>query len=227
MSVRNPAQSPALGTGITLPIFINKQNKFFYGFVMFFSAAVMYMASNRLHIFPPQLLPMTRIDEAVPLVPWTLWIYLSEYFFFAIVYAITRDYTNLNKYWYSFLALQTVSVAIFWIWPTTFPRELYPIPVDIDQITYYAFQSLRATDTAANCCPSLHVSSVFLSCFIFLDEQKRKFPFFIIWGSLIALSTLTTKQHYLVDVVVGTAMAIVFYWVFHRWIQYRPVSSKR
>jgi membrane-associated phospholipid phosphatase len=225
MSVRNPAQPGALGAGFSLPIFINKQNKFFFGFIMFFSAAVMYTASNRLHIFPPQLLPMTRIDEAVPLVPWTLWIYLSEYFFFAIIYAITRDYTNLNKYWYSFLALQTVSVTIFWLWPTTFPRDLYPIPADIDQITYYAFQSLRATDTAANCCPSLHVSSVYLSTFVFLDEQKRKFPYFFVWGTLIAFSTLTTKQHYLVDVIVGMVMSVIFYYVFHRWIQYRPVSK--
>jgi membrane-associated phospholipid phosphatase len=181
---------------------------------------LLYLTSNHYHILPPQLLPLTRLDQVVPFLPHTVWIYLSEYIFFGAVYYTCKDILNLNKYIYSIMSLQVFSVLIFWIWPTTYPRELFPLPLDLDPITYFAFDTLRQADTSANCCPSLHVSSVYLSAFIFLDDQRKKFPFFFIWGTLIALSTLTTKQHYWIDVLTGFLMAGVFYWVFHKYFIY-------
>jgi membrane-associated phospholipid phosphatase len=60
------------------------------------------------------------------------------------------------------------------------------------------------------------VSSVYLSSFAFLSEKRvTKFWIFFIWSTLIALSTLTTKQHYVADIVSGLALAIVFYRWFH------------
>jgi len=205
----------------SLPLFINRGNKNLCGVILFLTAAGLYLPSNHIHIFPPQYLPMSWVDLAVPFMPNTMWIYISEYIFFITVYWASRNYMNLNKYFYSFLALQSVSVAIFWIWPTTYPRSDFPLPEDLGPITHAVFSWLRTTDTPANCCPSLHVSSVYLSTFIFLDEQKKKFPFFFCWGTAIAVSTLTTKQHYLVDVVAGLVMAVAFYWVFHKLIPYR------
>jgi len=208
-----------------LPLFINRENKLPVGAAMFLIAALLYLSSNRFHLFEPQLLPMTWIDRAVPFMPHSVWIYISEYIYFPLIYILCRDMENLNKYFYSFLGLQTVSVIIFWLWPTTFPRGDFPLPPDLDAATAFVFNSLRATDTPANCAPSLHVSSVYLSAIIFLDEQREKFPFFLIWGTAIAASTLPTKQHYIVDVVTGAMMAGFFWFIFHRWVPYRPVEG--
>lgn len=209
--------------GFSLPLFVSIENKYTVGFILFVYAAAIYLTSNHFHFFPPQLLPMSWVDLTVPFIPETVWIYISEYLFFATVYICCKDMVNCNKYIYSFLALQTVSVLIFWIWPTTYPRDQFPLPEDLDALTYYAFNSLRQADTPANCCPSLHVSSIYLSTFIFLDEQRKKFPFFFIWGTAIAASTLTTKQHYLVDVIAGFLMAVISYWIFHKLVSYRPI----
>jgi membrane-associated phospholipid phosphatase len=209
----------------TLPLFLTRENKYSVGATMFCLASLLYLTSNHLQFFVPQLLPLSWVDQAAPFLPNTVFIYTSEYVFFITVYLTCRDMVNLNKYLYSFLALQTISVIIFWVWPTTYPRERFPLPADLNAVTYYIFSALRVADTPANCCPSLHVSSVFLSSFIFLDEQKRKFPFFFIWGALIAASTLTTKQHYLVDVVTGFFMAVFVYWVFHKLMIYRPAYT--
>lgn len=209
----------------SLPLFLTRENKYVAGAFLFLIAAILYLTSNHFHFFQPQLLPMSWVDHVVPFLPLTVWIYISEYIFFIAVYLTTKDVINLNRYIYSFLALQTFAVLIFWIWPTTYPRELFPLPSNLDPITYYVFNSLRQTDTAANCCPSLHVSSVYLSSFIFLKEQRKKFPFFFLWGTAIALSTLTTKQHYLIDVTAGLACAIVFHWIFHRWLRYSPLPA--
>jgi membrane-associated phospholipid phosphatase len=206
-----------------LPIFMTRQNKWPVGVAVFIVAVALYLASNHIHIFPPQLLPMSWIDQAVPFLPNTVWIYISEYLFFVYVYASAKDMVNFNKYIYSFSFMQIVSVIIFWIWPTTYPRDAFPLPDDLNALTHWTFSNLRATDTPANCCPSLHVSSVYLSSFIFLDDQRKKFPFIFLWGTAIAASTLTTKQHYLVDVIAGFLMAVLCYWFFHKMVPYRSI----
>lgn len=208
----------------TLPLFLTQETKYFYGVILFLTAAFLYLASNHFHLSEPQLLHMTWIDRSTPFIPQTVWIYVGEYILFVSVYITCRDMVNLNKYFYSFLAMQTLSVAIFWIWPTTYPRDGFPLPSTLDPVTYYLFSSLRASDTPANCCPSLHVSSVYLSSFIFLDEQREKFWFFFVWATAIAVSTLTTKQHYVIDVIAGLFSAFIFYWVFHHRFEYRKKS---
>jgi membrane-associated phospholipid phosphatase len=213
-------------TLFTLPLFINQENKYFAGIFLSIIAAFLYLTSNHIHIITPQQLPMGWIDNIVPFLPYTIWIYLSEYVLFIVIYVGCRDLTTLNKYFYSFLFLQSLSVAVFWIWPTTYPRELFPLPTDLDPVSYFIFNSVRQTDSAANCCPSLHISCVYLSVFIFLEEQRKKFPFFFIWGTCIAVSTLTTKQHYWIDVIAGLIMAIFAYRIFHSFIAYKPVSFK-
>lgn len=205
----------------SLPIIVTKENKYFVGAAMFGLAYVLYATSNHFHLVEPVTLHMTWVDRVVPFVPLTVWIYVSEYLYFGVIYIICKDMGNLNKYLYSFFVNQFVSILIFWVWPTTYPRDLFPLPDTLDPITHTLFSALRVMDSPANCCPSLHVSSVYLSSFIFFDEQRRKLPFFLIWGTAIALSTLTTKQHYLIDVIVGFFMAVGSYWIFHRLLSYR------
>ncbi len=226
MSDYIPAHFRTFLANWTLPIFMTRENKYRIGLVLAAIAMVLYMGSNHFPIFTPRYLPMWWIDDAVPFLPYSVWIYISEYIFFPAVYLTCRDLTNLNKYFYSFLFLQTISVIIFWIWPTTYPRDLFPLPDDLGSLTHFVFSTLRATDAPSNCCPSLHVSSVYLSAFIFLDDQRAKFPFFFIWGTANACSTMTTKQHYIIDLMTGFLMAIGTYWIFHRYISYRESTKK-
>lgn len=195
------------------------------GAVLFTLAGFMYYITNHHPIFTPRELPLLPIDRAIPFVPWTVLIYVSEYFFFTAVYLVVRDMENLNKYLYSFFTTQAFSCLIFFFWPTIFPRDLYPVPADTNPIVNTVFHMLRTGDAATNCFPSLHVSTVYLSVFIFFDEQREKLPFFLTWGTLIALSTLPTKQHYFVDIAAGFALSVLVYFVFHRWLPYRKVSA--
>jgi membrane-associated phospholipid phosphatase len=205
----------------TLPIFLKPQNKYFFSVLWVFIGASLYLTTNHYPIFPAQMLPMTALDRAIPFIPQTVWIYSSEMFLFFSVYILSKDLVNANKYLYSFLALQIVSVTVFFLWPTTYPRDLFPLPASLDPWTTAIFQNLRTSDTPRNCMPSLHVSSCYLSSFVYLDEQRGKFPFFFGWATLIALSTLTTKQHYIIDVLTGLSLAIVVYIIFHRIVKYR------
>lgn len=204
-----------------LPIFLNRKNKYFFSALWVAAGAVLYLGSNHFPLRPAQLLPMTSWDLAIPFLPWTVWIYASEIFLYFAVYIFSRDLVNANKYLYSIFFLQTSSVIIFWLWPTVYPREQFPIPPNTALWTADALRDLRNVDTPVNCLPSLHVSSCFLSSFVYLDEQREKFAFFLIWSIAIAGSTLTTKQHYLIDVIAGIGMAVVVYLIFHRLLPYR------
>ena len=225
MNAYLPAQFRTFLSSWALPVFMRGENKTRVGFFLATVATLLYVGSNRFHLYPPRLLPLWWVDQAVPFIPLSVWVYISEYLFFPVVYFTCKDLVNLNKYFYSFLFLQILSVLIFIIWPTTYPRDLFPLMGQMDSATYFVFNALRTADTAANCCPSLHVSSVFLSVFIFLDDQRSKFPFFFVWGSLIAASTMTTKQHYMVDVLTGFLMALGTYWIFHRYVSYRKTDT--
>jgi membrane-associated phospholipid phosphatase len=198
--------------------------KYPVGALVFLLAFFMYHYTNHYPVFTPRELPYLWVDASIPFLPWTVLIYVSEYFFFAAVYLTCRDMENINKYVYSFLATQAFSCLIFLFWPTVFPRDLFPIPTDLPPFLQTVWRWLRIQDAATNCFPSLHVSTVYLSAYIFRDEQQEKFPFFITWGTLIALSTLPTKQHYFVDIIAGWLLSLVAYWLFHRKAKYFRVG---
>jgi membrane-associated phospholipid phosphatase len=207
-----------------LPLFLTHQNKYTIGFLVFLSCGLLYLSSNHFHLRQPRYLPLAWVDENTPFIPVTVWVYFSEYVYFPLIYVRCRDIVNANKFLYSYFALWVVSCVIFWVFPTTYPRDLFPLPESLDTVTHAAFTGLRLADTPANCAPSLHVSSVYLASFIFLDEQREKFVPYLLWATAIAAATLTTKQHYFVDIVTGFLMAVMMYGIFHRAISYRQAK---
>ncbi len=205
-----------------LPLFMNERNKAAVGVAVFAFAMGIYLLCNRFHFFPPRALPLTWVDRNAPFLPLTFWVYNSEYVFFLALYAAASNLRNLNKFVYSIIAIEVVSCLIFVLWPTAYPRELFPLPASLDPVTAWGFTLMRGIDTPASCCPSLHVSAVYLASFIFRDEKRRLFPWFLAWATTITISTMTTKQHYFLDVLSGFALAMAFYWFFHRKARYSP-----
>ncbi len=207
-----------------LPLFLTRETKLFWGLSLYAVAGSAYLLTNHFPLRPPIELPMTSLDNWVPFLPYTLWIYLSEYLFFLVVYYHIENLDTANKYLYALAALSAISALIFIVFPTTYPRHLFPLPGDLDPFTAFSFRILRESDNPTNCSPSLHVSSVFLSAFLFINEQKKKLANFLFWGVLIALSTLTTKQHYLADVVSGIALSLAVYLYFFKIARYSRVE---
>jgi membrane-associated phospholipid phosphatase len=209
---------------MALPLFVNSKNKHLAGAAVYAIAYLLYALTNRHPIFAPHLLPMSFVDSHVPFVPATVLIYTSEYFFFAFVYFGLRDQDNLSRYLYAFFFLQVASALIFLGFPTIYPRGLYPIPDDLPGWLHGIWIWLRKVDRPTNCFPSLHVSSVFLSALAFRSGDQKKLSWvFLIWAGLIALSTLTTKQHYLADILSGAALALIFHYWFQLKQSYRPL----
>jgi membrane-associated phospholipid phosphatase len=197
------------------------QYKWVAGPVCLLITLALYLASNHFQVFRPRELYFSPLDRAIPFIPISFWLYASGLLFFPTVYFLNRCTVSLNKHLYSFLALILVSVLVFQLLPTTYPRGLYPLPMDTDPATRFLIHWFWEVDRPTNCAPSLHVSISFLIAFGFIDDQKPYFPWILAWAILLSISTLTTKQHYVVDVLSGFALAVFLFWFFHRHLTYR------
>jgi len=170
-----------------LPYLSSLKWKYPAGVLMFGLAYIFYFFTNHYPVFKPVELWMSPLDSAIPFVPWTVLIYISEYLFFTATYLSCRNVENLSKYLYSFFFTQAFSCMIIFFWPTVYPRELFPVPAETSPFLVAVWDWLRQQAAATNCFPSLHVSTVFLSAYIFRDERKYLYTFFMTWGTLGAL----------------------------------------
>ena len=210
-----------------LPLFIHKNNRVLMALLCGVAFFFGYSVPNHFHLFPPQQLHLTALDRAVPLMPWTIFVYTSEYWLFISAYFLFRDELTRNKYIWSYFGVLFFGALFFVFFPTTYPRGDYPLPTDIHPFVYRIFQAVREADDPSNCFPSMHVTCCFLTAFAFLAKKESRVNFWIyfIWSTVIAMSTLPTKQHYIVDVMGGLALSISGYWVFFRKVKYVPLTS--
>jgi membrane-associated phospholipid phosphatase len=71
-------------------------------------------------------------------------------------------------------------------------------------------------DSPWNCFPSVHVSITSLVVMAVWRCRRRWGVVYACWTLLIVVSTLTTKQHYALDILGGMAMAAMVYLIaFH------------
>ena len=183
--------------------------------MLFRSFVVFYMIPNHVNVFTPSLLPMFGFEKALPFMGWTVWIYLSDYLYIAVAFILLSDKSNMNKIYYSQLMLLFASMFLFFLFPTTYPRP----EVEYVGLTGIFLNMLHSADTPGNACPSLHVAMTFLAGFGFIKEKRNFFYFFMVWAVLISLSTLTVKQHYVLDVIGGFFMSVIFYYIGQKLIK--------
>jgi membrane-associated phospholipid phosphatase len=176
--------------------------------------AVLYLVPNHVQLRPARQLPWTALDAAVPFVPATLWIYFSDYLLVASAFLLCRDWTEVRRFVRAYFALLVVGSAVHLLWPTTFPRDGFP--VSGDGITVTAFRILRQIDLPTSCLPSMHVASSYLAAFSLWRHRPSVRAVWLAWATAVAVSTLTAKQHYLVDVVAGLGVAAAF-WALFFW----------
>jgi membrane-associated phospholipid phosphatase len=190
---------------VKLPL-ISQEKKWFVaaaGYVVF---CVLYLLTGNFHLRVPTMLTPSAIDEKTPFLAWTVWIYNSQFFFLAISIYLMREPLNLSRTLYAMALVSLFSFVTFTVFPTTLPRD-YATGTGI---TAKAFQSLYAIDSSSNCFPSLHVALAWLAALGVWQERRSLGMVICLWAVLITISTMTTKQHYFIDVIAGLFLAALF-----------------
>jgi membrane-associated phospholipid phosphatase len=187
---------------LTLPLIEDKAKKR----VLVWSAAVFALIYSGLGHFPwthPAYLPLTDLDRAIPLLPWTLVIYLSDYLFILLVLLSLKRAEDFSSAFYRMIVGMMLSFVIFLFFPTVYPRPLLPA----DPLWSEVFLFLHFLDQPTNCFPSLHVSMTLIAAASMPPSSRSWRSLGWIWAFAICLSTLTTKQHYAWDVLGGVVIA--------------------
>jgi membrane-associated phospholipid phosphatase len=151
------------------------------------------------------LLSPSRLDDSIPFVEWTIWLYHSQFFFLLLTIHLIKRAENVTRVFYAMAGASLLSFGVFLIYPTTIARDVQTG----SGLSERALQFLYAVDPPTNCLPSLHVALATLAALALLSERKWAGLFALIWAALICLSTMTTKQHYVVDVIGGLLIAMV------------------
>ena len=207
-------------------ITIQRKYKQAYGLAAGVLALSLYMASNHLLLFEPRYLPFTSVDRIIPFVPASIWIYVSAFILIGIPYFSEPRLKEAKKFLDAFFIVAGISFVIFWLWPTTYPKAEFPLPEGVDIVTAFIFTHIRGLDSMTNCAPSLHVSGSYLAalCLWSSARNKPRTVFYFAWATIVAISTMSTKQHYFFDVVSGLLLAVAAHaYIFHKTTVTRTV----
>ena len=168
-------------------------------------------------------------DAKIPFVPWTVFIYLSCYIFWVANYVLgcRQDREEAFRFISADFFAKTICLLCFLIIPTTNVRpEVMPEGI-WNQIVIHLYN----TDAADNLFPSIHCLTSWF-CYIAV-RKNEKIPKLYVWFSLlyaisVCISTLTTKQHVIIDVIGGVGLAEGSYFVVKYGFMriYKKLSTK-
>ena len=174
----------------------------------------------------------TIIDENIPFIKNSIYIYGTYYFLFiAMALSVPLNKKGLIECIFAYQILMLLSTVCFIIF------VLMPIKVDTrigldtgEGLVSILFEILHSADPPYNSWPSLHVlHSIFLSWILIrwikqsqglfrIPSILSDFKLFVnhiipisIWtlSITIAISTMTTKQHYFFDFITGIIFAVI------------------
>ncbi len=158
--------------------------------------------------------PAVWLDHALPVEPaWSV-IYLSLFLAALLPVFVVHQQEMVRRTVNAFLAIWLVAYVFFLVYPTVGPRPL--AKVIGDDFSTWLLRSIYSSDFRYNCFPSLHVAQCFLAALV-CDRIHRGVGVAAgLWAVLVGVSTIYTKQHYLLDVIAGALLAYLAYCVFLR-----------
>lgn len=181
---------------------------------------VLYQFPIQVRLFDPTRLWPTAIDRAVPFVDWTIWLYCSYYIFLFLPFVVCRDPVRAARVLYGLMANSILGGLIFLLWPTAGEVQ-QPL---LEGISGLLWSALLNADRPTNYFPSLHVANACI-CAVALSREKNAWRYVApVWTLLIVVSTVTTKQHFVIDLPAGMVLAAFNFWLVRKGIriQVRP-----
>ena len=169
---------------------------------------------------------LTPLDKIMPFIPETVIIYFSIYLFW-LVPILSRE-ISLKYFWRIIITIAIAFLATFLghlLLPSSYPRpEISETAAQSNWAEFMVKKFLHWVDPPNNTFPSSHVVTVIiLMKMMFAKLGRWPYRLYCFWGTLIMLSTLTVKQHYLIDVI---SAAIIAFLVCFCVNKYLPEKSK-
>lgn len=147
------------------------------------------------------------LDASIPFVPFAIVPYLS--FFLLMPWSLFSFLAERERLYrqmcYSIMIVCVVSYSIYLLYQTTIIRPVVAELGLIDSLVSFVYR----IDPPYSCFPSLHSSISTIIAVHWLRSVSRVKYFVLFWSVAIIVSTLMTKQHYLLDVAGGITLGIL------------------
>ena len=158
--------------------------------------------------------PALGLDRAFPVEPaWSV-VYLSLFLAALLPVFVVHQQALVRRVVLAYLAVWLGAYVVFLAYPTICPR-----PSDAvigGDFSAWLLRAIYSSDIRYNCLPSLHVGQATLAALVCFHVHRGVGAVAGVWACLLAMSTLYTKQHYVLDVIAGALLAYVAYGVFVR-----------
>ena len=148
------------------------------------------------------------LDRMIPFIPYTVVIYLGCYLFWIVNYILIarQGKKEVCQFFAADFLSRMICLACYLIYPTTNTRPM----VEAEGFWNQVVAVLYRIDAADNLFPSIHC---LVSWFSYIGIRGKSYiPRWYrgascVMALLVCISTLTTKQHVIVDVIGGVALA--------------------
>lgn len=183
---------------------------FFYNMLVFYLPRILrvLLHNNTYYVFD------TALDNKIPLLPFMIVIYFGCYAFWAVNYVLCSRYDEkqAKQFLYADLIGKTVCLFFYIFLPTTMERT---DPIGNNLFTLL-LRFLYRVDMPDNLFPSIHCFCSWL-CYIGMRADKRypkKYRIFsLVFAIAVCISTVTVKQHLLIDIPAGILLAEASFWL--------------
>jgi len=169
-----------------------------------------YFFVNRLKVEPQNRLDLaTSLDKRIPFVPQLALIYFSTYIFVMQPFIILSEARQFYWMLASFGSITVIASLIHAIVPSKIERNE---ALDAQGLSSQLIVLFQKTCKPYGNFPSMHVAlSVPVVGANYLTAGPAAGSITLLWAILIAVSTLYTKQHYILDVLAGLFGGITVY----------------
>lgn len=165
---------------------------------------------------------VTPWDLRIPLLSWTVLIYLGCYLFWIVNYCISVKIDQEKGY--HFFGAHCIGEAVCFLCFVFFPTSMVRPEIEGTTIFDWLLRLTYSCDTADNLFPSIHCFVSWL-CWIGVRGKKEIPKWYQMVSLLMAvsvcISTLTVKQHVIADVPAGIALAELSYFLSGKIVEKR------
>ena len=174
-------------------------------------------------ITQPKYIIHAPLDDLIPFNEWFVIPYCSWFLLLVAVTALLwwKDTASYDKLCLMMFSGMTFCLIVYMLLPNGL--DLRPTVEEIGRSNpaMWVMQLLLKADASVNVCPSIHCQStacmaIAISESKLAEERPVLRPIALVWAALICLSTVFTKQHSVLDVVCGLAVAVVWLPVLYR-----------
>jgi len=146
-------------------------------------------------------------EQRLPFLPAFEYLYVLTYFVPVLLFVTVRDAATLQRLLRATGLSLLTAYATYLLFPVYFERPR----LEVSSLHTWLL-SLEYLDKPYNHFPSLHVTLSWLAVHASQVSPKARFGLAILVTG-ISISTVFVKQHYIVDVVYGFALAWIAWWL--------------